>query len=106
MFETLVCRRAVGGVDFQHGQEEAGDFLAVPRAEAVLLGQDLLQRPRLQIRYISQVTSLIEELVGELARGVDRPGEGAHQLRDECEVVLVPRPLAVRFTLRVKQIVA
>lgn len=55
MLQALLGRGPLRGVEGEHGDEEVGELLGGLRVPLVLLGQHVVQAPRLQLRYVAQL---------------------------------------------------
>jgi hypothetical protein len=92
------------GRQLEHGQQEIRHALAVLAREVVLLAQHVLERPVPQSVDVAQLALAVEDLGRPLARQAERLGEGAQQLDDLRNVVVVLAVLGAG--LRVEEVVA
>ncbi len=109
VLEPRVAGHAAGvgallGHELEHRGEEVGDAAALVLLEVVLLAEDVGQGPVAQAVDVAQLALAVEDLLRPLARQAQRFGEGAEQLDDLRDVVVVLAVLGAR--LRVEEVVA
>ena len=95
---------SVHGQQLQHGQQEAGDLLALLLGEVVLLVQHVWQRPGAQAMDVTQLAFSVEDLLRPFPGEAERFGEGAEEFDDLRDVVVVFAVLCAG--LGVKQVIA
>ena len=102
--QGLLGRCPLVGVEGQHGQQPLRKRLGDVGVPLVLFRQDQEQSPRLQLCDVTELPLLVEELAGVFSGEGDVARDGAHQLDDVCQVVLVPG--VVLPTVRLKEVVS
>lgn len=96
--------RALSGHELEHGEEEVGDAAGILDAEVVLFAQHVGQGPVAQAVDVAQLALAVEDLLRPLAADAQGLGEGAKQLDDLRDVVVVLAVLGAG--LRVEEVVA
>ena len=82
MVDTLQCCSALVRVESKHRDQPGRELLGGLRIPFVLVCENLEERPRLQFRYISQLSVLPEELLTVLAAGGDMTRDGSSEFND------------------------
>ncbi|KAJ1606328.1 hypothetical protein OJ252_3201 [Cryptosporidium canis] len=77
------------GVQGQEGVQEQGKVVRLELVNAVLVDQNGLEVPILELRYLEQLVVLVEELPGIPPRPDQRPGELPEELNHLSQVVIV-----------------
>merc|ERR1712127_725733 len=79
----------VGRVEVQAWRHKVGHLLGVLGREVVLLVQDLVSGPELELFDVLEVTLLVEEVLGVLPSNGEFLGHFAEELLEHGEVVLI-----------------
>lgn len=104
MAQTLGGGGPLIRVVLEHRRKEVGELAGRVRLPAVLLGEHVVQVPRLQADDVAQFALLVEVVARLLAGVDDRLGNVAQQLDDVRQMVLVARVPVAR--VRLEQVVA
>lgn len=104
VLQTGLGRDSLLGVKCQHGKQEVGKFLGCVAVPFIFLRENLVEGPGLELADMSEFTILPEEVLAVLAGQSDVGRDGAAELHDVGQVVLVPR--VVVPTVRLEQVVA
>lgn len=80
---------ALGGHELEHGQQEVADAAGLLDAEVVFFAQNIWQGPVAQAVNVAELAFAVEDFLGPLAADAEGFGEGAQQLDDLRNVVVV-----------------
>lgn len=80
---------ALGGHELEHGQQEVADAAGLLDAEVVFFAQNIRQGPVAQAVDVAELAFAVEDFLGPLAADAEGFGEGAQQLDDLRNVVVV-----------------
>lgn len=84
------------GVELEHRREEVGELACLTRWPLVFLGEDLVEAPGLQARYVLQLASLVKEGARMPARQRDAPRYLTKKLDYVRQVIFVPETKVTR----------